>query len=290
MTLTEMQTTAHKTLADFIRTMPEAPFTEDDIIIEFATREKMAERAKAICVLYVPGKTFNDSQTWELENTIGANALIGREKSAVLVRLNNKTTKKHLREVIFHELSHIYCAKTEMDCEHFIDIYGSGHAPDENPEKKIYDGQLNAGYVVWSEFIAEYYALRYVNKNKYSVENLTNDLFDLLDEVNISDIHGSKRAFAMVCSYLFFCNDVDEFIELLGEHNFLFDDKKQGGTLSRESFRNCLLKLRDNLQKDKPWKISKDFIEELGIKYTMFAAVNTVYLGLMNPALLGGLS
>lgn len=288
MTLTEMQTTAQKTLTDFIRIMSEVPFTEDDIVIEFVSREKMIERAKALCALYVPDKTFNDSQMWELENTIGANALIGREKSAVLVRCNTKTTKKTLREVVFHELTHIFCAKMEMDGEHFIDIYGSGHTPDENPENKIYDGQLNAGYVVWTEFIAHYYALRYVNKVKYSVTNLTNELFTLLNDVHVASMEKSKQSFAMVCSYLFSCDDVESFIELLDEPNFLFDDGKQGGIQSREAFKNCLFKLHSNLKKDKPWKISKDFIEELGIKYIMFVSMNSVYLGLMNSSFLGG--
>ena len=289
MTLAEMQATAQKTLADFLKTMPDVPFSADDIIIEFAPREKMVERAKALCALYVPQKTFNESQMWELESTISANALIGRGKSAVLVRLNSKMPKKYLRKVIFHELTHIFCVKTEMDGEHFIDIYGSGHTPDENPKNKIYDGQLNAGYVVWSEFIAHYYALRYVNKGKYSVTHLTNDLFDLLKEVNASDIHGSKRAFAMVCSYLFSCNYTSDFIERLDTPNFLFDDNKQGGTLARKTFKDCLLKLQNNLKNDKPYKISRDFIEELGAKYTMFIGANSVYLGLINPALFGSL-
>jgi len=283
MTLTEMQATAQKTLDDFIRTMPDVPFTADDIIIEFAPRTKMVERAEALCALYVPDKRLNDSQRWELENTIGANALIGREKSAVLVRLNNGTTKKYLREIIFHELAHIFCGMIEMDGEHFIDVYGSGVTADENPENQIYDGQMNAGYVVWSEFIAQYYALSYVNKGKRTITNLTNSLFDLLNEVSIADIHGSKRAFAMVCSYLFLCSDVENFIELLDEPNFLFDDDRQGGTMLREAFKNCLRSLHNNLQKEKPWKISKDFIEELGARYLMFVSVNSVYQGLVNP-------
>jgi len=284
MTLNEMQAIAQKTLADFIQTMPDVPFTADDIVIEFAPRKKMAERAVALCELYVPDKKLNESQLWEFENTIGANALIGREKSAVLVRIDSRETKKGLREVMFHELSHIFCGKTEMDGEHFVDIYGSGHTPDENPENKIYDGQLNAGYVVWSEFIAQYYALRYVNKGKYSVADLTSDLLGLLNEVSISDVSWGKRSFAMVCSYLFLCHDVSDFIELLEESDFLFADSNPNGAQTRAALQRCLLHLRENMQSEKPWKICENFIAELGMKYIMFASMNSFYLGLLNPS------
>ena len=182
----------------------------------------------------------------------------------------------------FHELAHIFCGKTEVDGEHFIDIYGCGHTPDENPDNKIYDGQLNAGYVVWSEFIAQYYALRYVNKGTYSVTELTNDLLDLLNEVNISDADRGKRSFAMVCSYLFLCRDVSDFIELLEESDFLFADSNPNGVRTRAAFQSCLLHLRDNMRKEKPWKICEDFIAELGMKYIMFASMNSLYLGRPN--------
>ena len=283
-----MQTTAKKALADYIAMMPDVPFTEDDIIIEFAAKDKMVERAKALCALYVPDKVLNESQMWELENIIGANALIGRVKSAVLVRKNSRQNVNGLREVMYHELTHIFCGMTEMDGEHFIDIYGSGHTPDENPENKIYDGQLNAGYVVWSEFIAQYYALRLVHKNGISSARLSGELFGLLSEVHANDISGSKKAFAMVCSYMLACSDIDRLIERLNEPNCIFDDNKPFGEQTQAAFNNCLLKLYENIKKDKPWKITIGFIEELGAKYHVFISMNSVYLGLMPSSLYGG--
>lgn len=287
MTLVEMQPIAQETHKDFIQMMPDVPFTEDDMIIEFAPHKKMAERAKALCDLYVPEKIINDSQALELKDIIGVNELIGRKKAAILVCKNSETTTLYLREIMFRELSHILCVKYEMNGERFIDIYGSGNTPDENPENKVCDGRLTAGYVVWSECIAQYYALKYVNKDKYSVNDLTNDLLGLLSEVNTFDLHRSKRSFAMVCSYLFICDDIDVFIELLDEPDILFDDSKQGGSMTREAFKNCLLKLHSNMQKGKPWKITKDFIEELGTRSIMFAIMNSVYLGILNPELFG---
>jgi hypothetical protein len=180
MTLQEMKTCAAKTLTFFMQTMPDVPFAEDGIIIEFAKRKDMANQAKALCARYIPDKKINETQAWELNNTIAANALTGKTKSAVIARIDYKKTKKDWRMVFFHEFMHIYCAKTEMDGEHFIDVYGSGHTPDEEPENKIYDGTINAGYVVWSEFIAQYYALIKISGDTYDFPDVMDYVYALL--------------------------------------------------------------------------------------------------------------
>ena len=137
MTLTEMQICAADTLSFFLEVMPDAPFSKDDIIFEFASRKDMAERAKVLCAQYCPDKIINDSQSHQLNEYVAANALIGRRKSAVIAWRDHRLDKKDWRRIIFHELVHIYCAKMEMDGEHFIDIYGSGHTYDTVPENEI---------------------------------------------------------------------------------------------------------------------------------------------------------
>ncbi len=132
MTLSEMKTIAAETLAHFIRTMPDVPFAGDDVIIEFAYKGKMAERARIFCEKYVPDKIINEPQAKDLESKVDANALIGRFKSAIVARIDRQKDADSWKFIIFHELMHIYCSKLEMDGEHFIDIYGSGTTP-ENP-------------------------------------------------------------------------------------------------------------------------------------------------------------
>ena len=123
MTLNEMQACAAETLTYFIQTMPDVPFTEDDIVIEFAKKDDMANRAKALCAIYKPDKVINESQARQLNNSIAANALTGRDKSAVIVRINPKNKERDWREILFHEFMHIFCAKLEMDGEHFGSVY-----------------------------------------------------------------------------------------------------------------------------------------------------------------------
>ena len=208
MTVSEMQLCAEKTLDFFLQTMPDIPFAKEDIVIEFVPKGKMVSRYKALCSMYASDKMLNDSKASQLANAVTANAIIGRDKSAVLVRANPKNREQEWRQIIFHELMHIFCAKSEMDEKHFIDIYGSGHTPNMNPADKTYDGFLNAGYVVWSEFIAQYYALKYTQLQAYTFGDVEDYAYSLLDEASIqNDEYDSKTSFAMACSYLLTCDD-----------------------------------------------------------------------------------
>lgn len=56
MKLSEMQFVVSDTLALFVRTMPDTPFTVDDVVIEFAPKTKMAERIRDLCAQYAPDK------------------------------------------------------------------------------------------------------------------------------------------------------------------------------------------------------------------------------------------
>ena len=277
MTLDEMQTCAAETLSYFMQTMPDVPFTGNDIIIEFAKKNDMAKRAKSFCAKYVPDKIINESQTRQLNSSIAANALIGREKSAVIVRLNHKINRQKWREILFHEFMHIFCAKTEVDGVHFMDVYGNVHTPDENPVNEIYDGFLNAGYVVWEEFIAQYYALLKTKQHPYTFSDIADYAFGLLGEVSIAyDEKIAKDSFSMACAYLLTC-DGGNILSNLTE----LDDTDLQERKTERSLRDCLEHLQGNLQKEKPWKISEEFISDLGSKFLMFKTMNSIDAGLL---------
>jgi hypothetical protein len=270
MKLAEMQSVAADTLALFVHIMPDAPFTADDIIIEFVPSTKMAERASALCELYVPDKTINDSQARDLKRTITANALIGKKKSAVIARIDYKRNEKSWREIIIHELMHIFCAKLEIDGAHFVDVYGSGTTPN-NPSmtasEKIYDGFLVAGYTVWSEFIAQYYALKHAEVNQPTVAQVSDHVNDLLYSVGRMDAKGNKYAMSFACARLLTCSDAEETVSMLKEP----DDEMP---LKQRAFLSCLFLLHEHLQAEKPWKITEEFIADLGIRYFSLLAAN----------------
>ena len=286
MTLNKLQDCAAETFEYFLQTMPDVPFAEDDIIIEFAKQKDMATRAKELCKFYVPDRAINDSQAQQLNKSIAANALIGKEKSVVLVSTDYKPSKHRFGikppGLFFHEFMHIYCAKSEMDGDHFIDIYGSGHTYGDDPEEKIYDGQLNAGYVVWSEFIAHYYALLKASDDIYDFSEVRPYAYDLLCDVSLATDELSKGSFSYACAYVLNCTDVED---VLNSSTDLPDDEPKKMSYedkNTEMLLDCLRYLYDKLQTDKPWKITEDFIATLGGKFLMFKLTNSICLGHIN--------
>lgn len=273
-----MQDCAKETLVYFIQTMPDSPFTANDVAVIFVTKSEFVDQFKAFCEKHAPerlqalGRHHFDA----LENQVFGNAVTGREKSAAFIRISHRIDKDTLRRIIFHELMHIYCTKTEMDNEHFIDIYGSGHTPDPVPVDKVYDGQLNAGYTVWSEFVAEYYAVIKTSPQRHLFADIVEPMFSLLDEVNIRD-EGAKGSFSMLCAYLLSSINADKAIESVAD----ISDGSSKGKDAVAALQDCLVYLYNHIRSITPCKITEDFIHVLGCKYLMFVPMNSMYMDLV---------
>lgn len=278
MKMDEMRACATETLTFFIQTMPDVPFIESDIVFAFAKKTEMASRALEVCAQYCPEKTFTESQLHQLCESIAANALIGRAKSAVLVRTDNRIGKKDFRRIIFHELMHIFCAKLEMDDNHFIDIYGSGTTPDDDPEDKTYDGMIVAGYDVWSEFIAQYYAIKMIDKENREFAEIAEFVTRLFHDVSVNKLEDSKKAFSMICSYWLNCTDFEETLVALNEPGTFMPTDELHGAETQQSLLDCIDYIYNQMKKDKPWEIDEDFIYGLGFRFSIFRIKNSQYL------------
>ena len=266
----EMRACAAETLTFFVQAMPDVPFAEKDIVFAFAKKSEMANQALELCAQYCPEKILNESQLRQLGESIAANALIGRGKSAVLIRSDNKVGKMDFSRIVFHELMHIFCAKLEMDDTHFIDIYGSGTTPDIDPEDKTYDGMIVAGYSVWSEFIAQYYAVKMIDKKRHGFTEIAESVTRLFHDVHVDDLEGSKGAFSMICAYWLTCTDLDESLDALEKPGMFMPIEEPHGVETQEALFNCIDYLYKHMQNDKPWKISEDFIYGLGFRFSIF--------------------
>jgi hypothetical protein len=132
---------------------------------------------------------------------------------------------------------------------------------------------------VWSEFIAQYYALIKTERETYGFSDVCRYIFDLLGEVSGASNQTSKRSFSMACACLLTCKDAEEVLSKLNEPNYIMSDSEPRGRETQTTFRSCLELLYGRLQNEKPWKISEDFIEELGSKFLMFKVMNSSYIG-----------
>ncbi|GHU59685.1 hypothetical protein AGMMS49975_27520 [Clostridia bacterium] len=199
------------------------------------------------------------------------NAIIGADKSAVIIRVDYKLPEEALREVMLHEFTHIFCAKNEVDGEHFIDIYGNGLTIDD-------DDYVDAGYHLWSEFIAQHYALIHCETAKPSFERAHDFIFDNICKV-VAGTASAKDCLAQTYAHLYNCSDFEEILSRIeSDPNFFFVDGEKFGKQARQSFLRILSYLRDMLNRDKPWKISLEQMLDLGELYMTFLAFNTVFL------------
>jgi hypothetical protein len=279
MTLDEMNKTASEALGYFIKTMPDVPFTEKDIVFSFAEKSEMVKRLLELRAEHCPEKIHTDSQLKQLGESIAGNAMLGREKSVVLMRSDMKIGKKDFRRIVIHELMHLFCEMLEMDEEHFIDIYGTGTTYDVSAEEdKTYDGMIVAGYTVWSEFIAEYYAVKLVEKNRFAFVQIAETVEQSFCEVTVEDLDDSKKSFAMLCAYWFNCVDFAESYEALHKPDTFMRVDEPHGEDTQNALLVCVKHIYNQMQKDKPWKISEEFICDLGVKFSFFRLQNSLYL------------
>lgn len=270
MTITEMRERADKTLKFFLEKMPDAPFGEDDIIFDFAPPTRMFAKYKALCAEYRPGAVILPEHEEQLANGIGGQAVIGEGKSAVLICTKQPYLKAYLRRIIFHELMHIFCAKTEVDGEHFIDIYGSGSPYDES------DDVLRDGYFLWSEFIADYYADLHTQKGRFTFESIRDDVLNALDKSVVVPMD-NRRDIGWACLRLLTVHDSDSVIKRITEPDFIFPGDSPQAQNLRNCLSDCVLLLHRQMQSEKPWKITRGFIEVLGDTYLLFESCNTFY-------------
>ena len=279
MKLEEMKVCAADTLKFFIETMPDVPFTADDVVFVFAKEADLAKRAVELCAEYCPDKILNESQLQNLEESILANALIGREKSAVLIRLTT-LNKKAFRQLIIHELTHIFCGKLEGS-KGFIDIYGSGTAYEKNPEDKTHDGIIVAGHDVWSEFIAQYYAVKLIDTDPFTFEDIAHNVHQSLLKVNVLRLVESKKDFSWLCSYWFNCEDFEESLAELSEPGTFIRLDLPYGEKTQKALFDCVEYIFKQMQKNKPWEINEDFIYGLGSRFMNFRLAISICTGLL---------
>jgi len=188
---------------------------------------------------------------------------------AILICTNQPLLKANLRYIIFHELIHIFCAKVEVEGKHFFDIYGS-----ETPYE--IDEVLHDGYYIWSEFIADYYALKYTRSGQFTFESVRNNIIKCLDK-DITAPKDYRRDFVWACLDLITMYEAESILNRITEPDIIISGDSLHAQNLRNIFNDCVQLLYRQIQRDKPYKISEDFIAELGESYNSFETVNTLY-------------
>ena len=91
----------------------------------------------------------------------------------------------------------------------------------------------------------------------------------MLADVNLSSENDTKAVLAVACASLLTSIDAEETIAILKEPD---DDMPQ----AQRAFLKVLFLLHGKLQKDKPWRISEEFIAAVGTEYISLKMFNSI--------------
>ena len=88
-----------------------------------------------------------------------------------------------------------------------------------------------------------------------------------------------KAALAMICATLLSCVDANNARARSRMLNTFFPKTRPFAQEVRQAFSECLRLLRSRLEREQPWKITEEFIAELGSKFVFFKMMNSIFSG-----------
>ena len=130
----------------------DAGFSIENILLGYLTLGNEKQEFVRFCSEHFP-RRLKDRYEDEGYFDFYATAFVTEEsggKDGILLHTDIPYTHASLLHVLLHELAHLYCLHNELDGASFNDTYCDGYA-----DSSFEDGQINAGYEVWRECIAE---------------------------------------------------------------------------------------------------------------------------------------
>ena len=127
-------------------------FSTDNVVLDYLTAGSQKQVFERFCAEHFPYR-LKDRYEEEGYFDFYATAFVSEEpggKDGILLHTDIPYTPAELIHVFLHELAHIYCLHNELDGASFYNTYCEGYT-----DNSVEDGQINAGYGVWRECIAE---------------------------------------------------------------------------------------------------------------------------------------
>lgn len=242
-------------------------FSVDQFVIQGIVMDKNREHTfEEFCSKYFPYRLNDDYKKDEYYQFI-ASAFPGKkagDKQGVLFRLDVECDENELYHIMLHELAHIYCTHNELDGKIFYDEYCEDYAKDRE-----LDGQINAGYSVWREFIAELIAIEcdetYDRCYLFQKEDLINFYIS-----NINRYDG-KLAVSKILEEVMLSVEVLNAENWQQAENAIKESKLFEQSIYMEMFKLVYVQLKESYI-----SINIEFIKELGFIYLMILSFSEI--------------
>lgn len=240
----------------------DSDITPQNVILAFFTPQNGKEVYEAFCREHFP-KHLREPY-WEdgYFERFAAQAFVEDNIYGILFRADLDYPPLEILYTFLHEISHLYCTKNEIPGGHFFDRYCMGYGTE--------DGQMNAGYAVWREFVADLMASSVLSETTQatlsSVKKSVVRLYDAISGANPD----SKKCISRILAILMDTREVGCTVDW---------DKAERAIRRVYPFDDLMIYalhlVFDKLQQRPFWNISPDFIMELGGVYLMILSNQT---------------
>lgn len=233
----------------------DADFTPENTLLVFFTPKSGLKVYEKFCGEHFP-KFLNENYKAEgYFETFMAQAFIGDRTNGVMVRSDIWYSLEEVYRVFLHELSHIFCIRTEFNGKNFFDIYCAPTDADS--------GIYSAGYTVWREAIVDIMADA-VTSDYTSIKfrDIVDEIRNLYEGVRPYDAN-SKKSISLIIADVMFSAEVAG-MEKWTEAEAAI---RKYLPVTDEVLIRMLGKVFRTLHKPPFWHIDPEFIFDLGFDY-----------------------
>ena len=241
----------------------ESDIAPSNTMLAFFTPANGVEVYETFCAEHFPNHLQEPYRERGYFEGIAAQAFVGDGKYGILFRSDLDFPPHEVLFTFMHEISHLYCTSNEIPGGHFFDRFcmGSGGA----------DGQMNAGYAIWREFVADLMASSVLSETtSTTLSTVRKTVMRLYDSISATNLD-SKKCMSLILVYIMNTKEVacttswNEAEHAISK-KYKFDDMMMYG----------LKLVFDSLQERPFWSITPDFIMELGGVYLSILSVQTL--------------
>lgn len=246
----------------FNDTLGEVFFREDNLKVAFLTVENGIQVYETFCGQFFPKYMRENYAAPGYMESFSAQAFVNDGMYGILIRLDAPEKPNTWYQIVLHEMGHIFSLVHEIDGENFYEKYCAGET-----DALIEKGMICAGYGIWREFIADYIASQ-INPffRPLTMRELKKTVFELDKEWSSAN-PSAKTVVSQILAAIFLNlkvrqQDGPEAIMQLLETEKVFTSRVPG-----KSYSGMIRLLSKQLARDECWKITADFIFELGEEY-----------------------
>lgn len=241
----------------------DSDISEENTVLAFFTPKTGKRVYEAFCGMYFP-QNLNEPY-WEdgYFESFAAQAFVEENRYGILFRSDLDFPPMEILYTFLHEISHLYCTINEIPGGHFFDRYCMGSGGE--------DGQMNAGYAVWREFVADLMASSVLSETTdstlHTVKNAVTEWYDAISGTNPD----SKKCMSLILVTLMNTREVGctedwNEAERAIRRVLPFDDVMI----------YALRLVFESIHESPFWTITPDFIMELGGVYLMILSNQTI--------------